>query len=424
MKTASQNPSDQPHDPDRGALLRLRIINWIEERVEHGGCPLAQALREASSRPWPDADSGQCYAVRTLEDWWYAYRKDGFTALCPQPRSDAGRSRSIDEAAGLRLIELVQKYPEMPLKVWWRHAQKEGEALPPLSTAYRYLRKHGYDRKGLARGRTQTGPTKAFEAARVNDLWMTDFSPGPKIRTGEGALLATQLSVIIDDCSRLVTFAFYALKADTATFLHTLKEAVLRRGVPAKLYTDQGKPFVCGHARIVCANLGIRLLHARPYHAWSKGKVERIIRTIQQQFEASLRLEGESAGELDELNAKLWRWIECEYHQRIHSATRETPLDRYRRAIGSLRELPADVKIEPLFFTRKIRTVRKDGTVLLESVLYETPLHLRGLRVELRYDPFDLDRIEIWHDNRLVKLARRVNRVLNSELGGQPNYEH
>jgi|GEM_PF-792710 len=37
---------------------------------------------------------------------------------------------------------------------------------------------------------------------------------------------------------------------------------------------DQGQPFVNHHARIVCANLGIRLLHANPYHAWSKGKVE------------------------------------------------------------------------------------------------------------------------------------------------------
>jgi len=32
---------------------------------------------------------------------------------------------------------------------------------------------------------------------------------------------------------------------------------------------DQGRPFVNHHARIVCANLGIRLLHAKPDHAWS-----------------------------------------------------------------------------------------------------------------------------------------------------------
>jgi hypothetical protein len=86
--------------------------------------------------------------------------------------------------------------------------------------------------------------------------------------------------------------------------------------------------------------------------------------------------------------------------------------------------LPADVNLDPLFYTRKTRTVRKDGTILLESVLYEVPLHLRGLRVELRYDPFDMERVEVWHDKRLVKLARRADRVLNSELGGHANYDY
>jgi putative transposase len=402
---------------NRTALLRFRVVNWIEERV-NGAVSLAQALREASSRPWPDEELGDYYAGRTIEDWWYAYRTGGFEALSPKGRSDAGQSRVIDEAMGRRLIELVEKYPRMSVKVWWRHAHKEGEALPPLSTVYRYLRKHGYDRKGLQRGRMDTGATKAFEAGRVNELWMVDFSPGPKIRTTSGALLSTQLCVLIDDHSRLIAFGFYALKADTEAFLHALQQAILRRGVPVKLYTDQGKPFVCEHARLVCANLGIRLLHARPYHAWSKGKVERLIRTIQQQFEAGLRLEGESAGSLEALNARFWQWTETEYHQARHSATGQSPLERYRKAIGTLRQFPADVDIGPLFYTHKVRTVRKDGTVLLGNVLYEVPLHLRGLRVELRYDPFSLERMEIWHDQRLVNLARRVNRVLNSELGG------
>ncbi len=63
--------------------------------------------------------------------------------------------------------------------------------------------------------------------------------------------------------SRLITHAAYYLTGDTVTFLHSIKQAVLRRG----------------------------LLHAKPYHASSKGKVERLIRTIQQDFEATLRLE-------------------------------------------------------------------------------------------------------------------------------------
>lgn len=405
------------------ALLRFRVVNWVEERHSSGSA-LAHALREASSRPWPDQELGNYFAWRTIEDWWYAYKKDGFKALSPQARNDAGQSRSITPLIGARLLELKEKYPDMAVKVWWRHALKEGEKLAPLSTIYRYLRARGYDRKGIARGKLHTGPTKAFETERVNELWMIDFSPGPKIReTTTGALLATQLSILVDDHSRLIPFAFYCLNANTEAFLHTLKEAVVRRGVPVKLYTDQGKPFVCDHARMVCANLGIRLLHARPYHAWSKGKIERLIRTLQVQFEAGLRLEGESAGSLEELNAKLWHWIENDYHQTKHSAIGETPLERYRRAIGTLRELPADVDIEPLFYTRVLRTVRKDGTVVSGKTLYEVPLHLRGLRVELRYDPFDKSHLEVWHDKRLAGLACRANLALNSTTGERADYE-
>jgi len=75
----------------------------------------------------------------------------------------------------------------------------------------------------------------------------------------------------------LIPYAAYYPAGDTASFLDCLKQAVLRRGLPLKLYTDQGKPFVNTRARIVCANPGVRLPHAKPCHAWSKGKVERLI---------------------------------------------------------------------------------------------------------------------------------------------------
>lgn len=404
------------------ALLRYKVINWIEERIADG-FRLAEALREASSRPWPEDASGDYYAARTIEDWWYAHRQGGFAALCPKARSDSGNSRVINEATGLRLIELVEKYPRMAVKVWWRLYKEQGETLPALSSVYRYLRRHGFDSKGLRRGRLESGPTKTFETARVNDLWMVDFSPGPKLRTATGAVLATQLCVIIDDHSRLIPFCFYALRADTEAFLHALKEAVSRRGLPVKLYTDQGKPFVCEHARVTCANLGIRLLHARPYHAWSKGKVERIIRTIQDDFEAGLRIDSRAAASLEELNRKLWNWVESAYHQRPHGSTKESPLSRYQRAVGTLRQLPPEADLEALFFTRLDRTVRKDGTVLIDKELYEVPLHLRGLRVELRYDPFSKKRIDVWHEKRRVGAARLANRQLNSEIGGGISYE-
>lgn len=406
---------------ETAALIRFKAVNHIEEHVRRGEV-LAQALREASLCPWPD-DTGRCYAPRTLEDWWYAYQQGGFEALKPQPRADRGASKVIDAQTGQWLIEQVCTHPNIPVKVLYEHWSEQGKKLAPLRSVYRYLKRHGYDRAALRAGRLETGPTKAFEAPHVNDLWMVDFSPGPKIRENQ-QVLSPQLCVIVDDCSRLIPFAAYYQKANTEAFLNTLKEAVLRRGLPHKLYTDQGKPFVNGHAKIVCANLGVRLLHAKPYHAWSKGKCERLIHTIQRGFESALRIEGNQARSLEELNAKFSGWIQTVYHQRVHSSTGITPEGRYQQQLAQIRKLDADpFDIEHLFYTRKERTVRKDGTVRIDSKLYEVDLSLRALRIELRFDPFTRRRIEVWHQDRFVGLANPVNLQLNSQNGGGRDYE-
>jgi putative transposase len=412
----------QPNDPRTVALTRFKAVNTIEEHVRNGWA-LAEALREASLCPWPD-ETGRCYAVRTLEDWYYGYQKDGFSALEPQGRSDRGSFRSMDADTGRWLIEQVCQYPKIPVKVLYEHWKQEGKKLPPLRSLYRFLKRHGYDRKTLQSGRLDTGPTKAFAVPHVNDLWMVDFSPGPRIRLNEKTVISTQLCVIIDDCSRLIPFAAYYRKGNTEAFLDTLKESVLRRGLPLKLYTDQGKPFVCHHARIVCANLGVRLLHAKPYHAWSKGKVERLIQTIQRGFESTLRIEGNQAGSLEELNQKLSKWIQATYHQRLHSSTGLTPEARYHQDLPTIRKLDIDpFGVDHIFYTRKTRTVRKDGTVRIDKKLYEVDLSLRALRVELRFNPFTLSRIEVWHQEAFRCLAKPVNLQLNSETGGSQSYE-
>ena len=302
------------------------------------------------------------------------------------------------------------------MKVLYSHWQEQGKHLPSVSVIYRYLRRQGLDRASLRAGRLESGPTKAFETPHVNDLWMVDFSPGPTLRVNDKGLL-THLCVLIDDHSRLLPFAAYYLHADTEAFHHALKEAVLRRGLPRKLYTDQGKPFVNAHTRIVCAQLGIRLLHCKPYHSWSKGKIERVIFSLQQGFESTLRLEGNQAQDLEALNTKLSGWIQTVYHQRIHSSTNESPEARFQRAAKTLRYLQADQDIDRLFHIHLHRTVRKNGTVRLDGQLYEVPLNLGALKIQLRLDPFTRVRVEVWYQNKFMGLARQANLNLNSETG-------
>ncbi len=258
---------------EQSALVRYGAISYLQQLQEEGRS-LAAALRQAALRPWPDVQSGKHYAIRTLEDWWYAYQNDGFQALTKHPRQDTGKQRALTSEQQEWILTQRRKYPQIPIKVAYRRwlTQEEGRELPSLSTVYRFLRA-----AGLHHGRPaediHSGPTKAFEAPYPNDLWMADFSPGPKLRTTEGATLGTQLCAIIDDHSRLIPYAAYYTSENTQNLHHALKEAVRRRGLPHKLYVDNGAPFISKHTHIVCANLDIRLLHHKPYAAWSKAKM-------------------------------------------------------------------------------------------------------------------------------------------------------
>ena len=322
------------------ALLRHEIVCHIKT-LRGEGLPLSECVWAASLRPWP-GEGGRYFAARTLEHprgssfssqrhfreapqeqtWWYDYAKSGFAGITGKAkRRDAGKSRALDEELGLWIIEATRKSLGVPLSVLYRLWEEHGRVLPSESTVRRFLTANGLDARSLKAGRLDNGPTKAFEAPAPNDLWMVDFACGPTLRGHDGKVISTHLCLIVDDHSRLIVFAGYYTSADTAAFLDCLKQAVLRRGLPVKLYTDQGKPFVNHHAKIVCANLGIRLLHAKPYHAWSKGKVERLIQTIQRDFELTLRLDGNAVHSLGEFNTVLSNWTSSTYHLRVHSST-------------------------------------------------------------------------------------------------------
>ena len=67
--------------------------------------------------------------------------------------------------------------------------------------------------------------------------------------------------------------------------------------------------------------------------------------------------------------------------------------------------------------------MRLDATVSLEGQLWEVPVHLRGRIVELRFNPFDWARVEIWHEDKLVALARLCDKRLNSKTYTDSDYD-
>ena len=126
---------------------------------------------------------------------------------------------------------------------------------------------------------------------------------------------------------------------------------------------------------------------------------------------------------MPELNAKFSLWLQSVYHARVHSSTGMTPNERYQRGAHLVRALDPHLNLEQLFYHQVDRTVRRDGTVRIENHLYEVDLSLRTLEVQLRFDPYKLDRVEVYYRGTSFGLARPVNLHLNSQIQPGSAYE-
>ena len=100
-------------------------------------------------------------------------------------------------------------------------------------------------------------------------------------------------------------------------------------------------------------------------------------------------------GGLDQLNGWFTTWVEHEYHVRVHSSTGVTPLERW--SAGTPRFLPA-AELDAAFLWEAIRTVAaRTATIKFQGNTYQTAPELAGQAVTIRYSPFDLTRIEVFH---------------------------
>jgi len=415
--SADQNPGE------RRALARFAAVQAVLQARQRG-LSLARALIEASQQAW----DGRFYSPETLETWVYKFQHGHFAALHDQPRSDQGQKRALDPAVTEALIQLRRQHPEFTLRALAQELVRQGvlqSGTFSYSTLHRRLVEAGLDRRSVRAGAGQLagGPTKAFELPLPNLLWMADCMHGPVLKRANGqASLRTFLFALLDDHSRLCAHGQFYAAEKLEYFLDCLRRAVAARGVPWKLYTDNGAAFRSQHLQIVCANLGIKLLHARPYHSWSRGKIERFFLTLQTQFLPQLTFQ--PAGNLDELNAQFWRWLETDYHGRAHSAlANQTPAERFARIGAHLRTVPPDCDLERLFLMRLQRRVRKDATVSLHGALWEVPTHLRSQVVVVRFDPVQWTRVEIWFRDQFVALARPCNKHLNAQIRSSNDYQ-
>jgi putative transposase len=391
------------------ALFRHALIGDLVH--EHQG--LYARLRAKADRDYEIPFSKRRrVAVETLRDWLRLYRKGGFEALLPRPRSDNGLCRALPRELSDWLVEYKDSHRELTVPKLLEKAVEMGKVEEGLqlsaATVHRLLAQHGLNRSENAdRGKDH----RHFEYERAGELWMSDVMHGPGVVVGDKKKRKSYLIGIIDDATRLVPYAAFALNENTASYLPVLEQAVLRRGVPKRLYVDNGSVFRTHHLAVVCARLGITLIHARPYQPQGKGKQERFFRTVRMRFLAGIATEALTS--LAALNQAFWAWVEGEYHRAPHRGLDgECPQDRWAERSGDVRTVPSG--LGDLFLFEQKRKVHKDRTVSLDGVMYEVGAELVGETVLLRYDPQRKGKpVQVWRNGKFFQEAKVVDAYAN-----------
>ena len=374
---------------DPQALFRLSVLGPLvsRERLERG--EFKRLVAELAEREYAIPHSQRHrLGAKTIEAWYYAWRRHGLEGLVPKTRVDRGRSR-IEPALQEAILSAKRDNPRRSTQQILRLLRADGRpGAQELSRSalHRLLQQHGLSRVVGASG--QPEERRSFAAEFAGSIWYGDVMHGPRIAVKlKGQLRKTYLVSLFDDASRLVAHSAFCLGETALDIEGVLKQALLRRGVPAKLVVDNGAAYRASTLQGICARLGIHLIFCRPYAPEGKGKLERWHRTVREQFLSEL--DERRIADLHDLNARLWAWLEQVYHRSEHAGLGGlTPLTRYQRDLPRIRSLGARAaQLDALFHHRVKRFVRKDGTVSYLGQRFELPYELSGCTVSLVVDP-------------------------------------
>jgi putative transposase len=204
---------------------------------------------------------------------------------------------------------------------------------------------------------------------------------------------------------------------DTVRLEAALRAGLASRGVPKVVYLDNGSAMVSSQLLRALAVLGIKLTHSKPGQPAGRGKIERLFRTVREQFLVELAVPGALAAvtDLARLNELFAGWVETVYHQRIHSETGQAPLARFLAAGPPA--LPSPQLLREAFLWSHTRRVTKTATLSLHGNSYEVDAALIGRKVEVVFDPFDLTTLEVRYQGRPMGIAvpHRIGRHVHPD---------
>jgi transposase InsO family protein len=413
---------------DDVALARYSVIAPLvcrEMEPEEYTAELARARSAIYLFP----DGPRRVSSRSIRRWCSYFRNGrspseppGFDALIPDVRSDTGLARNLDQDIIERAIALREEAPSRKTRRLIDLIKSEAKAakkkIPKIceSTLNYHLRARGATRKKLG---SKSRIFRRFEHPYRNACWQGDWCDGPWLPhpTKPGEMRKCYLHGLIDDRTRYVPHAEFYFRQNLPCLEDCYRKAVLKGGVPEITYVDNGACYQAKQFKLMTARVGTNLVFATEYSPEGKGKIERWIQTVQDDFMDEAKHSGTQT--LAELNTFFWAWLDEVYQTRKHSTTKAVPRDLWVAEAERVKVI-APEKLVDIFLWEEERTVDKSGLFSLDSNKYPVSEHLVREKVQVRFDPFDLSKVRVYHNGRFVEVVSPEKTVSHTHTKAMP----
>jgi transposase InsO family protein len=239
--------------------LRLRVI----ADVQAGMSPRDVAVRYQVSKT-------QVY------EWLSRYGELGAQGLVPRSRRPLTSPGQVGAAIEDEIVRWRKIKPRWGAKKIRSMLARNGwEPVPAVSTVHQVLVRRGLVVR-VRRSREPVGGWRRFVRPYCNDLWHIDAT---RHRLGNGR--AFWVIDMVDDHSRFLLVTHVCAAPTMEAGWAAVRAAVSAYGLPRQMLSDNGLNFTGRLHGVTVAferqvrAAGIDLIHARPYHPETVGKLER-----------------------------------------------------------------------------------------------------------------------------------------------------
>jgi len=171
---------------DKMALFRLSVLGAMvsRERLQRG--ELQQLIRELAQQNYVIPGSRRTrLGEKTIEAWYYAWKRDGIEGLVPKIRIDRGQSKLTPEIQA-RILSAKRDNPKRSIRQIQLLLESDGVAIDVLSRSsiHRLLQAHGLSR--MTGSASLLEEKRSFAAEFAGSIWYGDVLHGPTVATPDG----------------------------------------------------------------------------------------------------------------------------------------------------------------------------------------------------------------------------------------------